>query len=176
MGKVIIANILLSFLVFSSFFFLWPVQRALVFYYENSDEMVAYLPVKTGDSFQIIFTHSIHLSDVLEKYRVLENGQIEQYEIVYGQYGIGMPSNAEDGQQFLYKDGKYHIQNMGLRFTSMNIRNGKTVSRHRLVWGREEEHLVWFNDYFLPGEWYTVKVENLPRWKVLKGVEIVDDR
>ena len=138
--------------------------------------MVAFLPVKTGDPFQIVFTHSIHLTDVVEKYRVLEDGHIEQYEFVFEQYGIGMPSNADEGQEFLYENGKFHIKNMGLLFSSIPVRNGKVVSKHRLVWGKQEEHLVWFNDYFSPGQWYTMKIENLSRWKVLKGVKIDDKR
>lgn len=175
MRKTVLANSLLFLFVAASFFFLWPVQKAVVFYYKNTEDLIAFLPVKSGDTFQIIFTHSIHLTDVVEKYRVLEDGQIEQYEFVYEEYGIGMPANAEPGQQFLYEDGKFYIKNMNLRFPYMNVRNGKTVSKHRLAWDDNGEKMIWFNEYFNPGDWYTVKVENLPRWKTLKGVKIKAD-
>lgn len=153
-------------------FFKLPIQKAVVFYYRNTDKIVAYLPVDTGDTFQIIFTHSIHLTDVVEKYRVTGDNEIVQYEFIFEQFGIGMPNNAREGEIFTYEDGKYHIKNMNNRFPYIKIRNGKTVSRHRLVWGEEGENQVWFNDYFIPGEYYTIKVEDLTMWQALKGVKI----
>ncbi len=93
------------------------------------------------NTFQIIFTHSIHLSDVIEKYRVTKDNKIEQYEIVFEEFGIGMPSNAEEGQEFVYEDGKYHMKNLNNIFPSMNIRNGRTVSEHRLVWGEKMSNI-----------------------------------
>jgi len=155
--------------------FFIPFQKALVFYVEDTDQVKAYLPIQAGDPFQIIFTHSIHLKDVVEKYRLTENGEIEQYEIVYEEYGIGMPSNAEEGENFVFENGKYHIKNMNKVFPSINIRNGRIVSEHRLVWGLNEEHIVNFNDYFTPGAWYTVKYDTLSLWNILKGVKIDDE-
>ena len=148
-------------LLISLFVFIIPVRTALVFY-EKYGPLRSVSPLKAGDTFQIIFTHSIHLTDVVEKYKITENLQIEQYEFVYEEFRIGMPSNAEEGEFFVYEDGKYHIKNMNNVFESLQIRNGKTVSKHRLVWGTkddEQKHMVWFNDYFEPGEWYTLKVE-----------------
>lgn len=153
-------------------FFKLPVQKAVVFYRQNTDEIAAYLPVEVGDSFQIIFTHSIHLTDVVEKYRVTDDNEIVQYEFVFEQFGIGMPNHAREGEIFTYEDGKYHIKNMNNRFSQLNIRNGKTVSRHRLVWGEQGEYQVWFNDYFIPGGYYVVKVEDLTLWQALEGVKI----
>ena len=48
-----------------------PFRKSLVFYERNTGQIAAYLPVKEGDTFQIIFTHSINLTDVIEKYRIL---------------------------------------------------------------------------------------------------------
>lgn len=153
-----------------------PFKSALVFYKENTDELAAYLPIDAGDQFDIIFTHSIHLTDVVEKYHVTENLTIIQDEIIFESFGIGMPSTVEEGQTFEYKDGRYHLGNLNNVFESMKIRNGKTVSKHRLRWKNHmEEKMVWFNDYFEPGAWYTVKVDKLPLWSYLKGVKI-DER
>ncbi|MEI3597347.1 MULTISPECIES: DUF1850 domain-containing protein [unclassified Oceanobacillus] len=170
--KMIIAFIILLLIVLILFI---PSRTALVFYQENTKEIAAFLPMNKGDQFDIIFTHSIHLTDVEEKYIITADLNIEQYEMIFESFGIGMPSNAEEGQKFEAKDGKYHIGNMNIRFESMNIRNGKTVSEHRLRWqyaGDDEEQMVWFNDYFEPGARYTVKIDKLPLWKYLKGVKI----
>ncbi|MDC3414017.1 DUF1850 domain-containing protein [Aquibacillus sp. 3ASR75-11] len=152
-----------------------PSRTALVFYEKNTDNMEAFLPIKKGETFQVIFTHSIHLTDVVEKYRVTDDLTIEQYEIVYEKFGIGMPSNAEEGATFEYKDGKYHITDLNNIFPSMKIRNGKTVSKNRLVWGAEnseEGNMVWFNKYFEPGAWFTILVEKISLWEYVKGVKI----
>ncbi|WP_223702692.1 DUF1850 domain-containing protein [Sutcliffiella deserti] len=149
-----------------------PFRTALVFYVENTSQIKAFLPIDEGDHFQIIFKHSIHLKDVVEKYKVSEKGEIVQYEIIYEEFGIGMPSNAEEGSEFVYEDGKYHIKNLNNVFPSMNIRNGKTVSENRLLWGERGEKMVWFNEVFTPGAWYKVKVEKLSLWHYWKGLKI----
>lgn len=154
-----------------------PFRTSIVFLKENTNHMQAFLPMRKGDTFQIIFKHSIHLTDVVEKYQITDNSKIKQYEIVYEHFGIGMPSNANEGETFAYEDGKYYIKNLDNIFSSINIRNGKTVSEHRLVWGPPddvERHLVRFNTYFKPGAWFTVKIEKISLWQYLTGVRIHD--
>lgn len=151
-----------------------PFRTSLVFYEVNTNNVRAYLPIQAEDTFQVIFTHSIHLTDVVEKYQVLPDKDIKQYEFVFEEYGIGMPSNAGEGERFVSEDGKYYIKDMNLIFPSINIRNGKTVSEHRLAWGPHEEHRVFFNDYFEPGESLTMKVSKLSLWQLLRGVTIRD--
>lgn len=156
------------------FIFLFiPFEPALVFYKENTSDVAAYLPVESGETFQITFTHSIHLTDVVETYSVTDDLKIKQEEIVFEHFGIGMPANAEEGQTFHYENGKYAVKNIDKIFPAMNIRNGKTVSEHRLSWGENgQEKQVWFNEYFEPGDWFTVKVEKISLWDCLKGVKI----
>ncbi|MFD1386133.1 DUF1850 domain-containing protein [Oceanobacillus oncorhynchi subsp. oncorhynchi] len=142
----------------------YPIQTALVFHDGESGKMTAFLPLNEDESFSITFTHSIHLTDVVEKYRVTDDLQIEQYEMIYEEFGIGMPNNAGEGEEFIYEDGKYHIRNMKHLFESLNIRNGEVVSNHRLAWGDTDSSAevcceVPFNDYFEPGDWYKVKIE-----------------
>lgn len=149
-----------------------PFRQSLVFYEENTKNIEAFLPMEEEDTFQIIFTHSIHLTDVVEKYIVLDNQHIQQYEMIYEEFGVGMPSNAKEGEEFVYEDGKYHIRNMDNVFPEINLRNGKTVSEHRLVWGSEQEHITDFNNYFDPGAWFTVRVDTLSLWQMVQGVRI----
>ncbi|WP_228275865.1 DUF1850 domain-containing protein [Gracilibacillus oryzae] len=162
--------------VIAAFLFLLPINTALVFYKENTNKIEAYLPVKEGETFHIAFTHSIHLTDVIEKYEVTADLEIKQNEIVYEHFGIGMPSNASEGEQFVYENGKYHIKNLNNIFPYINIRNGKTVSRNRLIWGEDNEHTVWFNQYFEPGAWFRMKVEKLTYWEYFRGVMIDGER
>ncbi|WP_067727949.1 DUF1850 domain-containing protein [Oceanobacillus damuensis] len=174
---IMVITILLSLIGFSLFF---PFLTALVFYEKNTNDLVAFLPISAGDTFQLIFTHSIHLTDVVEKYVVMDNHDMKQYEIVYEEFGIGMPSNAQEGETFVYENGKYHVKDLDNYFSSMKVRNGKTVSENRLAWESAspdkntsgETHVVWLNDYFEPGAWFTLKVEELTLWEYLEGVKI----
>ena len=160
-------------LLFSVLIFLFiPFKQSLVFYKENTSNIEAYLPLEDGGTFQIIFTHSIHLTDVVEKYVVLDNQDIQQYEIVYEEFGIGMPTNAQGNEEFVYEDGKYHIKNMENIFPEIKLRNGKTVSEHRLVWGSNHEYITKFNNYFEPGAWFTIKIDKLSLWQMIQGVRV----
>src|SRR5699024_1064494 len=153
-----------------------PFKSTLVFYERNTDHITAYLPIQATEKFHITFVHSIHLSDVVEKYEITETGKIKQYEMIFEQFGIGMPSTIEDDEEMVYEDGKYHIKNMNNVFESLNIRNGKTVSKHRLAWldAAAQEHTVPFNDYFEPGNWYKLKVEKISYYTAWKEVKIHD--
>ncbi|WP_044476699.1 DUF1850 domain-containing protein [Oceanobacillus massiliensis] len=178
--RIGIAATVIMLLSLIGFTLLIPFRTALVFYEKSTDHIEAFLPISPGDTFQIIFTHSIHLTDVVEKYQIMDNHDIKQYEIVYEEFGIGMPSNALEGETFTYEDGKYHIKDLDNYFPSLKVRNGKTVSENRLVWKHStsnkttsaEEQMVRFNEYFEPGAWFTMKVEKLTLWEYLKGVKI----
>lgn len=150
-----------------------PFKSVLLFYKENTKEIVAYVPLKSEDTFQIIFVHSIHLTDVTEKYELTKDSQIKQYEMIFSDFGIGMPYEVKDHEEINYEDGFYHVINMDNRFDSLKIRNGKTVSKHRFIWNEqgEKEQKIDFNDYFEPGAWFTVrscKLSMLDMWKEVK--------
>lgn len=166
-----LALAILVFIIVTAILFI-PFWKSLVFYQENTDDIAAFLPIDEGDTFQLIWTHSIHLTDVVEKYEITENRDIKQYEIVYENFGIGMPSNALEGETFEYENGKYYIKNLKNIFPAIKWRNGKTVSRNRLVWGKEDENMIWFNEFFQPGAWFTIKVQSLSLWQRLRGVKI----
>ena len=55
-------------LVLSLFSYSFLIKNALVFQYQNSGKVLAYFPISKGDSFQMKYIHSIHLSDVVESY------------------------------------------------------------------------------------------------------------
>lgn len=88
-----------------------PIERNYVFVDNKTEKITAYIKTKDTD-FQIKYIHSIHLSEVLESYRVLSDSTIQLTELQYEDFNIGMPSNAGDGETFVEKDGKYFIKNM----------------------------------------------------------------
>lgn len=151
-----------------------PITSTLVFYKENTKDIIAYLPLKSADKFQIIFVHSIHLTDVTEKYEITADNKIKQYEMVFSDFGIGMPSDVKDKEEIYYENGFYHVTNMNNVFDYLLIRNGKTVSEHRFVWEDEnkQQQIIYLNDYMEPGATFTLKIERLTLWDLWKEVKI----
>ena len=56
-----------------------------------------YVALEDERRFQITFTHSIHLSNVIETYEVMDTYDIRLNSMVYSDVVIGMPSYVEEG-------------------------------------------------------------------------------
>jgi hypothetical protein len=148
-----------------------PYKTALVFEKENSNQVIAFVPIERLEGFQISYTHSIHLTEVIEDYKISGVGNIVQIGLVYENYGIGMPSEAYGKEVFEIKDGKIHISNMSRTFPFMDIRLGKVVANHHLNIHDKYIPLV---EYLSPGSWVRVQHRSLNAIEVLKGVNLYD--
>jgi len=151
-----------------------PYKHALVFTYQNTDRVIAYIPKDMrNESFQIQFTHTIHLSDVVETYKVDTANQIIQTEFMYEDFNVGMPSNATGNEKFVEKNGKYYITNMERVFPYLDIRIARTIPNHNLLYNGNTYSLL---SYFEPGTWTRVSSKKMNVWQQLKGVNILDER
>ncbi len=54
-----------------------PYRWSYVFFEHRTTNPIAYLPLENEKFFQIRYTHSIHLSDVLETYKVTKQHEIQ---------------------------------------------------------------------------------------------------
>lgn len=158
-------------LLFITILLNFPFKQALVFKYQNTDKVLAYIPFSEEKTFKIKYTHSIHLSDVVETYHGREDGQIELDELMYSDFAIGMPSNAEDGEVFEEKDGKYFIRNMNRVFPHIDLRIGQVKANHTIIYGNKDYPL---SDYIEKGTWVRIQMKKLNALQQLKGVNIID--
>ncbi|ALC85959.1 hypothetical protein AM499_09060 [Bacillus sp. FJAT-22090] len=106
--KRIIATFLIIILISLLFIPMWTVFVFTETRNENS--VLHYIPISEEKDFQIIFTHSIHLTDVIESYRVEDTNKIRLMSMKYSDVAIGMPSYPEEGQKLNYQDGIYTLQ------------------------------------------------------------------
>jgi hypothetical protein len=148
-----------------------PIKQALVFEYQNTGKILAYLPLKQHDSFKMKYTHSIHLSSVIESYMMTKNNEIRQYELMYEDFAIGMPSNAPEGEVFEEKDGKYFIKNMKRTFPSFDLRVGKVRANHTLIYKNKEFPL---SNSITPGTSVHIQVKKINLVQMMKGVDILE--
>ncbi|WP_080847042.1 DUF1850 domain-containing protein [Cytobacillus gottheilii] len=166
-------SILLVFLIITSIvvILIIPTRQALVFEYQNTGDVLAFLPLSEQSTFKMKYTHSIHLSDVIESYRFTEENEIKQYELMYEDFAIGMPENAAKGEVFEQKDGKYYIKNMNRVFPYFDLRVGKVRANHTIIFNNKEYPLA---HYVEPGTWIRIKADKLNLLQQLKGVNMLD--
>ncbi|MGM0845140.1 MAG: DUF1850 domain-containing protein [Bacillota bacterium] len=135
---------------------------------EEGEDVLVPLPSHTASEFSILYTHSIHLSDVLETYQADDQFNIVQTSLVYEDTGIGMPGGAEEEEVFeRTEDGKYKISNMNRTFPHIDISIGQVAANHRLIHNEKVYRLA---DYFEEGTLIRMSVEKQSLFQLWKGV------
>ena len=148
-----------------------PYRYTVSFYDAKTNESIAYMPIDRKQFFSIQFTHSIHLSLVEETYEVTENLEIRQIQLMYDDFGIGMPSDAQGDESFVQEDGKYYIKDMNRIFPEIVLRVGKVAANHKVVLGNTTVPMASFSE---PGSVLKIKPAKLNMWEQWKGVNIFD--
>ncbi|MCA1056699.1 DUF1850 domain-containing protein [Rossellomorea aquimaris] len=170
MIKRLAMGFLLLLLILSSITFI-PLHSFLVIEPLDEDGEPAYIPIGEDETFSIRYTHSIHLSEVEEFYRLTSSDEIQQTKLLYEDTAIGMPSDAEGEEVFQRtSDGRYLITNMDRRFPFIDIRIGQVVANHRLVFRGETYPL---KDYFTKGSIVRLQFKKVSLFSKWKGVVVV---
>lgn len=167
--RVFISIFLVGLLLVALFFI--PYKWSFVFFEQQTTKPVAYLPLKNEHTFHIRYTHSIHLSDVIETYKVTKDYKIQLFSLEYEDFAIGMPSEAGNGEKFEVKDGKYYITNMTQLYPSFDILIGD-IDKDLTLQYLDREHNL--KKYLIKGESYTFQVARLSLFDQLRGVRFND--
>lgn len=105
------AILLLAVSIFGIIFLFSPNYTVLSFKETKTNHpQSTYINVTKDNKFVIRYTHSIHLTDVLETYEITDSNQIRLLSMEYEDVAIGMPAHAEEGQTLSYKNGKYKLE------------------------------------------------------------------
>lgn len=172
LSKWIVYTVTLIFLCIIIIAFI-PIKSSLVFFNPKTDEILAYVPLSDEQAFKMKYTHSIHLSDVVESYRVTSDGEIQQYELEYEDFAIGMPSDASEGETFETIDGKYYLKNMNRVFPHIDLRIARVRANHTLIFENNEYPLL---KTFEKGTRVRIKIVKLKLPQLLKGVNIIESK
>ncbi|MCW1926752.1 DUF1850 domain-containing protein [Bhargavaea beijingensis] len=88
-----------------------PIADSFVFTETRSETpAIHYIRQSDSDRFVIRYTHSIHLSDVIETYEVTKDRKIRLLKMEYEDLAIGLPGHAEEGETFTAEDGRYTLE------------------------------------------------------------------
>ncbi len=166
--KLKIFLIIIPLLLLMAFSLFFPYKQIIAFTFEDEDKILAYLPIEVEQTFQIKYTHSIHLSDVIETYSASDK-QITLKELSYEDFAVGMPSNAEGDEVFEERNGTYYITNMNRQFQYIDLRLGQVRADHRIIY---KDHTYTLSNFISPGTWIRISTKKLSFWEQLKGVNI----
>ena len=108
----------------------------------TSNGQVVYIPFHNDNyTFQFIYTHSIHLSDVVEYYEVTDDFFIRAVAMEYEDLAIGMPGYAEEGETLTLEDGKYRLTHASNNMPSFTMHISNISSKQHFLYDDVEYDL-----------------------------------
>ena len=125
-----------------------------------------YLKIRSDKEFKIIFTHSIHLTEVIESYRVLEGGDIQLLSMQYSDVAIGMPAYAEEGQTLIYEDGLYTLKYDDQKLREFNLYIGAVDYDLKFQY---EAHSYNLKEQLHKGHSYKFSIDRISIFDYMKG-------
>ncbi|MYL32196.1 DUF1850 domain-containing protein [Pontibacillus yanchengensis] len=150
----------------------YPYHYILTFEKQRTGELLAYLPIEENRNFHIKYTHSVHLSEVVEYYQAIE-GNIKPVKLVYEDTAIGMPSDAHGEDTFRMEDGKYIIEKSenATPFEELNLSVGQVRAEHKVIHNNQTYLL---KNYVGAGTNVTIDAQTRSRWQLWKGVNMLE--
>ncbi|MFS0556179.1 DUF1850 domain-containing protein [Brevibacillus sp. 179-C9.3 HS] len=132
-----------------------PLIPALVIRDTQSNQVVWSADIQEDATFGIRWTHSIHRSNIEERYRIVDD-QIILSEMSFHDYGIGMENELAPGEELIMADGQFHIRNMQRSFPALRLFIGQVRANHTLLFAGQEIPLGLLDK---PGEAITIQAE-----------------
>ncbi|MCP3026805.1 DUF1850 domain-containing protein [Halobacillus sp. A5] len=167
---LIIIGISLAAVVLAVVWAFYPYRSVITFEPIDRQGSNAYMPITETEHFKLKFTHSVHLSDVVEEYEVRE-GRLYPVQMIYEDTAIGMPSNAEEGETFEVKDGKYYISDLNGFHESINLSIGQVRADHTIIY-KEKSYLL--KDILGAGSFIRIVPQHVSNWELMRG-ETLDE-
>lgn len=157
-------------LIIGDVLLLKPYQTVLTFTETRTEQPAKYiLSLQDNKKFQIKYTHSIHLTDVVESYEALPTGELQLLGMEYSDVAIGMPATAEEGQTLTYENGKYVLKYDMAFLPNFTLYIGDVDYDLRLLHDGIAYDL---KTNLKRGKSYMLQIEKLSIYEKLKGVEL----
>ncbi|MFJ5770053.1 DUF1850 domain-containing protein [Psychrobacillus sp. NPDC093180] len=163
-------KILVGLIILMPIIFFIPFWSAFTFTETRSEDPVLhYIPMSRETNFQIIFTHSIHLTDVIESYKVIDSHKIQLLSMQYSDVAIGMPGYAEEGQTLQYENGIYTLRYEEAILKDFTLHIGDVDYKLSFNYGTKDFNL---KEELVRGKSYLFEVKKLSLYEKMKGVEL----
>ncbi|WP_283408806.1 DUF1850 domain-containing protein [Anoxynatronum buryatiense] len=99
----------------------------------SSITRLAQYPIEKGETFTIIWTHSVTRQPVTEVYRLNDDLTIGIEEMLFNEHGPNLPSGPEGSTLWEIKNGMFRVYNYDMVFEALPVRIGQMVADHTLV-------------------------------------------
>ena len=147
-----------------------PVFPAFTFTETRTEHPIShFIALEKQDHFEIIFTHSIHLTDVIETYRVLESNKIQLVSMQYSDVAIGMPGYAEEGQTLRYENGVYTLKYDAAVLNNFILHIGDVDNKLDFYYNKKSFDL---KEELVRGKSYVFEVKKISLFEKVKGVHL----
>ncbi len=130
---------------------------------------IYYTLLKEDRNFQMTFTHSIHLTEVLEAYNVQPSFAIRLKSMTYSDVAIGMPAHAEEGETLVYEDGMYTLFYDDKVLPNFTLFIGDVDYSLHFVYEKKRYDL---KKELKRGKSYLFEVKKISLYEKMKGVEL----
>lgn len=130
---------------------------------DGTNELVYQQLANRGDSFDVIWTHSVTLQPVIETYRLDNPGSIPLIQMIFDDNGPNLPAGPEFNQIWTISGGKFIVTNYDRVFERVPVVIGAVIANHTLRYNGRETQL---KDKYRPGGYVHIGLTKkfLPRY------------
>ena len=122
----------------------------------KSDKYLKTWLIKGGQSFTVLYTHSVELCPVTETY-IIENEDIILTETYFESYGAGLPATTP--YKFEKTDRGFRIYDINKLIEDLVYRTGGVIANHSISFKNNEYK---FLDFSSPREGVRLKIKKIP--------------
>ena len=134
--------------------------NVIVLYNGKGEERFRFSP--PDGRFTVRFLHSWARSPVDEVFQADARNNIILKETIYEDFGAGLPHEPEHPlSSMTVENGKIHIRDIDRIISDLQIRTGRFVAAHTLIYG--DKHVP-FSDFAAPGDVVIFKAQSLKRY------------
>ncbi len=132
----------------------------------KTKNIILQFPIKENEGFSLRYIHSIHRTPVEEFFYIDNEYNIIAEKTIFESYGVGIPSNVEEGQIFYRENGKFVIDHIQRVLPYFDQRIGQVIANHHLrIKGLE----IPLKEVTSPGNWIRFEVSKRSILQYLKG-------
>lgn len=95
--------------------------------------------IPNNNEFALAYIHSVLLTPAEEYFTITDENKLLLQETVYESFGVGLPYEQEEDEDFEIKDGKFYLY-LNKEFDEINMVISP-IPKHRIIVGGEEYSL-----------------------------------
>lgn len=111
-----------------------------------------------GDTFTLIWTHSVTYQPVTEVYRINDDLTIGIVEMLFNEHGPNLPSAPEGSTRWEIKDGMFRVYHYDAVFEELPVRIGQVVADHTFYY---QEHTIALRELSRPGGYVIIRARRM---------------